>query len=147
MDRVLRGSNVDTLVLKRAGNEPVRRILLPTAGGPHAQKAASYAQKLAFFLGGEVTILRILDSQASANEVAAARLELKSLNQTLKGVAADHKVIQSDDVVQSIVDEGHGHDAIMLGAAGNRRKAFFGNIPIQVAARTEKTVLVVKTST
>jgi nucleotide-binding universal stress UspA family protein len=54
-DRVVRLVPCDLIFVKLLGDRPIRRILIPTAGGPHASLAAEYVGVYRQTYGYEVT--------------------------------------------------------------------------------------------
>jgi len=55
-------------------------------------------------------------------------------------------IIRNDSVVKGILEDAVNYDAVMVGAAGKSiyPKILFGNIPMEIARKVDKTVIVVK---
>jgi len=147
VDAVIRDAPCDVTVVK--GHEEVRmdKILVPTAGGPNAAKAARLAMLLSESYGSQVTALYVQSGQATSEQVEENR---QCVAQTLAGLEFSHppeqKVITADSVIEGIVKEAAGYDLVLLGASEEALfdKFVFGSIPQQIAARVPKTVIMVK---
>lgn len=146
-DTVVTHAKADILVIKRVGRAPVRRYLMPTAGGEHAQRAESYTASLARVLDGAITVCKIIPTDAAAEARAQATQTLDDAAERLSDVErVAQKVIQSDDVVGAILAESQEHDAIVIGAAGpaSYRQLLMGTVPEEVARLADRTVIIVK---
>jgi uncharacterized hydrophobic protein (TIGR00271 family) len=147
IDAVIRDAPCDVTVVK--GHEEVRmdKILVPTAGGPNAAKAARLAMLLSQSYGSQVTALYVQSGQATSEQMEENR---QCVAQTLAGLEFSHppeqKVITADSVIEGIVKEAAGYDLVLLGASEEALfdKFVFGSIPQQIAARVPKTVIMVK---
>jgi uncharacterized hydrophobic protein (TIGR00271 family) len=145
VDAVLRDAPTHVMVVR--GDAPVetQRILIPTAGGPHAQAALRLADQMAEACRGRITLLYVQPELAPAEQMDEAR---RRLTETLEGVELEHtpqqKFIRAGSVVEGIVEEAHKHDLVLLGISEESvlDQLVFGSIPLQVAARVPKTVLV-----
>ncbi len=146
-DTVVTHAKADILVMKRVGDNPVRRFLLPTAGGEHAQRAEAYTASLARTLGGSITLCSVIGESANAEVEASANTTLDEASERLDKVDhVDRKLLKSDDVVGAILGESEAHDAIVIGAAGpsSYRQLLMGTVPEDVARKAQRTVIIVK---
>lgn len=148
-DTIVSHAQTDIILVKLVSDEPIRQILLPTAGGEHAQCAEQYAYALAHANKGELTSCQVVKPSASQEEIQKSKDNLAvSLNRlsTQNGIELDQMLIQNEDVVQGIIQAAEDFDAVMIGAAGQNRyaKFLFGSIPEEIAKKTNKTVIVVK---
>ncbi|MBT3223947.1 MAG: universal stress protein, partial [Proteobacteria bacterium] len=144
VDTVIASADCDVVVMKRVGTDNVRRILLPTAGGIHAQRAESYCISLAKDLGADLTVCTV---NLPEGDSSRSQLTLDAAAKRLEGQhRASFKLLNNKSVVDAIVEEAKGYDAVIIGAAveSSYRRILFGTIPEQVARRTECTVIVVK---
>jgi uncharacterized hydrophobic protein (TIGR00271 family) len=123
------------------------KILVPTAGGPNAAKAARLAMVLSESYGSQVTALYVQSGQVTPERMEEKR---RRIAQTLEGLEfsrpPEQKVITADSVIEGIVEEAAGYDLLLLGASEEAvfDKFVFGNIPQQIAARVPKTVIMVR---
>jgi uncharacterized hydrophobic protein (TIGR00271 family) len=147
IDAVMRDAPCDVLVVRGREWEQVNRILVPTAGGPHALIAAQLAMLLSETYGAQVTVLYVQLGRATPEQVEENQ---QIVAQTLAGLEFSHppeqKVIIADSVVDGIVREAEGYDLVLLGASeeGLFDQLVFGSIPQQIAARVPKTAVIVR---
>jgi APA family basic amino acid/polyamine antiporter len=147
IDAVIRDAPCDVTVVKGREWEQVTRILVPTAGGPHAPIAAQLATLLAESYGSQVTALYVQLGRATPEQMEENR---RRIAQTLDGLEFSHppeqKVVIADSVVEGIVREAEQYDLVLLGASeeGLFDQFVFGSIPQQIAARVPKTAIIVR---
>ncbi|NOX63941.1 MAG: DUF389 domain-containing protein [Chloroflexi bacterium] len=128
-----------------------RRILLPSAGGPNAELAMSFAEDLAASYHGSITWLSVLPVQADDAKVEQTRAHLqKSLSEKL-GPRAAHmhiQVIRARSPAQGILQAARPEhfDLLMIGASREHivARMLFGQIPDRVAREAQIPVLVTK---
>lgn len=147
LDPVIELTPCDVLVIKPDREEPekaIQRILFPSKGhSPHVKLAIDLITIIAQQHDAEVTILHVRPPGSSASEV-------ESFTQTIAGrmndVKHSVKIIESDDIVESIVQESETHDVVVIGATveGLFQQLLFGAIPQKIANRCPKTVMMVK---
>ncbi|MFB6352703.1 MAG: universal stress protein, partial [Halobacteriales archaeon] len=156
---VVFGSNVDEVITKapcdvlveRIGPRPdgVDRILLPTAGGPHAELSAEVARAIARANDATVSVVTVVEPDATARQRDASRDRLERVAGLVgDGVAVETDLIDADDVVDAIVDRSADADVTLVGATreGLFQQLLFGAIPEQVARRVDGTVIMAKRS-
>jgi uncharacterized hydrophobic protein (TIGR00271 family) len=147
IDRVIRDAERDVTVVKGDEWSEARKILVPTAGGPHAPIAAHLAMTLADTYGAEVTALNVQLGRSTASQMEESRERIAS---TLEGLDFKHppeqRVIVAESVVEGIIQESKGYDLVLLGASeeGLFDQFVFGSIPQQIAARVPKTAVIVR---
>ena len=154
---VVLGSTVDTVVQEAdcdvlveridPGSAPtVGSILLPTAGGPHADLAAEVARSIARVTDAHVELLRVVDPDDEATDRADAESVLDAALADFEGIDAGATVVEGDDVVGAITAESANHDLTIIGATreGLLQRVVFGAIPERVGERAESTVILAK---
>ncbi|MGQ9714525.1 MAG: DUF389 domain-containing protein [Anaerolineae bacterium] len=149
VEQVVRHAPCDVVVVEGSGKGPLRRILVPTAGGPNAPVAAHVGLTLAADQGGEVTALYVCRAGATPAEMALAR---ERIAQTLAGLPhqdlARPKLLCTDEgVLEAILAEAiHNHDIILVGASEDSplETHLFGNLPEELARRYDGPVVIVK---
>ncbi len=148
MDNVMRRIPVNVAVVRIWGDfTRIERILLPSAGGPHARYAAQLARDLQVAHGCEVVTLGVVKPGASDIERGRALGFLEVTAAEARGLECSTKLIEAHDVVQGILEEASdGYDLLMVGA--NRDEVLknlgFGNIPEQIARRSPCSVMMVR---
>lgn len=122
IEQLLAAPPCDVLVVKYNPDRPVRRILLPTTGGPNLQLCSTVAGTLAAAADGGVTILFAHDRQ---RQVDAATLKRIRALQELPFV--DQYLEAATPALPVILAEAEAHDAVVIGASGRR---FNPNLPV-----------------
>jgi nucleotide-binding universal stress UspA family protein len=151
------GSNVDEVITKarcdvlveKIGPRPngVENILLPTAGGPHAEFAAEVAQAIAKVNDATIHVVNVVSPEATRPERDEAESKLERIVDSLdEDVAVEMHVVEGDDVVETIVGIGDDHDITLLGATreGLFQQLLFGAVPERVGQGVENTVIMAK---
>lgn len=147
--KVVENARADILLARLVSDEPLKRLLLPSAGGEPAKGAADFAASIAVGSGGELTLCTVLPPDASAEDEQAqlTRLEEDSAAARLGGLpTVGTSVLRGRAVVGAILEGNAEHDAIVVGAAGPNFWSFnlFGSVPEQIARDSEVSVLVFK---
>ncbi|WP_049998428.1 amino acid permease [Halococcus sediminicola] len=150
---VVLGSTVDTVVTEADCDVLVERIdpdtptvgsiLLPTAGGPHAELAGEVARSVARATGARIELFRVVDAE-SERETAEAALEA-TLDE-FAGIDGEATVVVDDDVVAAITEQSADHDLTVIGATreGLLQRVVFGAIPERVGEGAESTVILAR---
>jgi nucleotide-binding universal stress UspA family protein len=150
VDTVVEHTRADILVARLVGDELPKRLLLPSAGGEHARRAATYAADLADHTGGALTLSTVIapDSQEELVTSERTRLDLMATGLREAGSKADidTRLIQHRTVVAGVLETSQEYDGIGLGAAGAGfwSTKMFGSVPEQIAREANRSVLVVK---
>ena len=149
-DAVVTYANADIMLVKQVGTKPIKKILLPTAGGEHAQRAEQYAAALVKSLSGSLTITSVVPKTQNESALDASKQNLNAaIVRIQEGTgleAVNAKLIQSNQVEAGIIEEAGKYDAVMVGAAGKSiyPQILFGSIPEEIARHSDKTVIMVK---
>lgn len=147
VDDVVTGADADVYVEKiGAGDGTVESILLPTAGGPHAELAAEIARTVARTTGATVRAVRVVDPDGGDAERARAQLEEAAASFDGSGVAVETELIEHEDVVEAIVEAAEDHDLTIIGATreGALQQLVFGAVPEAVGDRVRGTAIMVR---
>ena len=148
-DAIVTHARSDIMLAKIVGDKPIRKILLPTAGGEHAQCAEQYGAALAQLLDGQLTVCQVAATDAPDplfEKIEETLQQAKDRISSNNGFLTDSKIIRSDQVVKGIIEEAKNYDAVLVGAAGKSiyPQILFGNIPEEIALGLNRTVIVVK---
>lgn len=139
------------------------QILVPTSGGPNAPLAIRLALLMAHESEATVTAIYAVDSDATDEEIAegeariqqtidAMREQAEALSKE-KGhswkqeeIPVEGRVIRAPDVVSGIAGAGSEYDLLLIGSSEESLidQMLFGNIPEQVARRSQSPVIIVK---
>ncbi|MCZ6837489.1 MAG: amino acid permease, partial [Planctomycetota bacterium] len=150
VDAVVNHAQCDIMLVKQTTHEPLRRFLLPTAGGEHARCAEQYIASLVRAREGSMTITSVAQPDAPPEQREGVKQRLDEAIQRIK--ATNHldvqsKVIEHKSIPVGIIEEAkQDYDALVLGASGESiyPQILFGSIPETIAKRCDKTVIMVK---
>ncbi|MFB6165681.1 MAG: amino acid permease [Haloarculaceae archaeon] len=154
---IILGSNVDEVVtnassdvlVEKLSSEPdggVDSILVPTAGGPHAELAAEVAGAVACSEGATARVVQVVEPGADSDTREDAQEYLdRAADQIGEGVDVETEVLEGE-VVETLVEAANAHDLTVIGAAreGLLQQVVFGAIPEEVGIQTETTVIMAK---
>jgi uncharacterized hydrophobic protein (TIGR00271 family) len=141
----------------------IERILVPTAGGPHAPLATRLALLLARESNATTRVVYVADPQATEKELAdgQARIQqtLTAMREQMKDLPIvdvqpsgtdtlpiESQVVTSDSVVDGIAQAGAESDLVFIGASEESLidQVLLGTVPEQVARACPSPVLMVK---
>jgi APA family basic amino acid/polyamine antiporter len=147
VDTIATEADCDVLV-ERLGDDAsgdVDSVLLPTAGGPHAELVGEICRAVCRATGAHVEVLTVAGEET---DTADAREQVDETATRLheNGVETETTVVESDDVLDTIIEHSADHDMTVIGATreGVLQQFVFGAIPEEVAREAEGTVLVAK---
>ncbi|WP_411966872.1 amino acid permease [Haloferax sp. YSSS75] len=146
VDHVVRDADCDVLV-ERIGSEGIpESILVPTAGGPHAEYAAEIARAIAHTTGTSVTVQYVVDPDADERRRQAGQAVLEKAAKKLDDVTFETQFVEGADVVETIVESSLDHDLTIIGSTreGLLQQFVFGSIPEQVGQEAAGTVIMAK---
>lgn len=151
------GSQVSAMLEEEESPEATfKRILVPTAGGPHAPLAGRLAVSLARTHGASITVLNVIVPDSTEEERAAAQDRIDNtiaeLEQQYDGdltqsnIAIERQIVEADTVVDGIAAASADHDLVLIGASEERAidRMVFGAIPEEVALASSAPVVMVK---
>ena len=146
-DKVVRLAPCDLITVKLMGDRPVRRILITTAGGPHATLAAEYVGIYHDADGYEVMCCYVMEPNAEEDDRETARQWIqKTLHLTNLEGKADMLLLESKKVATALIRAAVDYDLIVLGASreGLFSNVLFGEIPEKVARYAHTQVMIVQ---
>jgi uncharacterized hydrophobic protein (TIGR00271 family) len=141
------------------GGPKLKRLLVPTAGGPHAPLATQMALLLAreFEAAAEVVFVASNEAEESDLEQGEERIRatmraIHQQEQMLKGgeglreVAIESRVVRAEGVVEGIAEAGEECDLVLVGSSEESLidQLLFGTVPEQVARACPSPVVMVK---
>ncbi len=147
------GSTIDPVLLRAKCDvavvrfEPtwseIKRILISTAGGPHAVLAAELARDLAKQTNASVTLLYVGKSE---EERKRAEKAFKETLEPLEGIKVETKFLIDRNVVDRIAEESENYDIVLIGATNQPflKNFLLGVFPEKVVSRTRKTVVMTR---
>lgn len=153
---IVLGTTVDPLVRKapcdvfieRVGTtaDGVKRILLPTDGGPHMEPATDLALAIARANGATVSVVSYVPPEATSGERGAARTAVEGIGADLADVSVEGDVREAADVAAAIVETAADHDLVIMGATRERRlrRHVIGSVAETVGQRAPPPIVVAK---
>jgi APA family basic amino acid/polyamine antiporter len=151
---IVRSAKCDVTVLRNRGMEGIKRVLVPTGGGPHARLALRLAWDIVRAEGGSLTALHLLPEAGEANMEVEMDV-LRQLVEDALGRIPEEITLslrRNDSLAEGILAESaqiadhENYDMIAIGASEEwfLRDLFFGSIPDVVAERATCSVLLVR---
>jgi len=150
IDYVSRNPPCDLAVVRFRKREELRRILVPTAGGPNTSLALELAISQARQYEEQERIKPTITALyvVREGEEEKGRWAGRMLEQTVApyDYPLETKVVTAPDVVTGILREAEGYNLVILGATreGLFEQLLWGAIPRRVAEECPKTVIMVK---
>ncbi|MCA9122342.1 MAG: amino acid permease [Planctomycetaceae bacterium] len=120
------------------------RVLVPTGGqGGHDRLLARLLGSLARTIQRQVTLAKVIPTHATRQQEEISSRDLTRLNHDLCDGAANVRLIQDDDAIESIANAAADHDLVILGARRARREKVLGDFVLGLARRTEVPLLII----
>jgi nucleotide-binding universal stress UspA family protein len=152
IDAVVRESPCDIAVVKQRGLDPVRSILVPVRGGPHAELAMRIGRDLAKRFGAKMVVLHVVPKGIGARAIEREQVAVDAFVREHAGSRrATGMIREATSVRQAIIREAAHPDLVVMGASAQPTNAspdgryLFGTMAESVASKAKPTVIVVKT--
>lgn len=145
VDPVVKNAHCDVLVERVGERSGVESILVPTAGGPHAEFAVETADAIAQSTGARIELSTVIDPAASERKRDTAESDLAELAASVDS-PTETMLVESDDVSRTIIARSSEHDLTVIGASRESllQQLVFGAVPEQVAREADGTVIMAK---
>jgi amino acid transporter/nucleotide-binding universal stress UspA family protein len=145
LDPLIQEAPCDVGVLKMKKDTKIKKILLPTAGGPNAKLAFEWGTWIAQQNKGTLTMLSIVSDERKIKKGQSCLMETKkTVEHETKRI--EEKIVYGTNILKTIIQESKGYDMILIGAskAGLWQRIRFGTIPEKLTRRSPVSVLVVR---
>jgi amino acid transporter/nucleotide-binding universal stress UspA family protein len=121
----------------------MKKVLLPTAGGPHSVLAAEIARDLAVKEQGKVTLLNVGSSPGDERNAKNAFREIAGF---FGETDTTKKFITSTDAAKTIGSEAQNHDVVFIGATTRPflKNFLLGVFPERVVQHTDRTIIMTR---
>jgi len=141
VDRIVTQARCDVLVERMGPTGDVNSILVPTAGGPHAEFAAEIAHAIAVPNDARVEVLYVSTATDDDGDPV-----LEGTTSILDGVEVNTTLVEDGDIIEEIIDRSGAHDITVIGASRESllEQLVFGAIPEEVGRRAKNTVIMAK---
>jgi uncharacterized hydrophobic protein (TIGR00271 family) len=151
LNRVIGLAPCEVAILK--GNLPVTvsRVLVPTAGGPHAPTAVKLGQHLAFDPNVEtphIELIHFTETMTGLQDESDSGAALQdTLNATRNGNNIDARVVETTTIKAGILTEAEQSDVLIMGASHEDvlRRSFLGELPSEVTGEVTVPTIITKT--
>ncbi|MBN1658706.1 MAG: amino acid permease, partial [Anaerolineae bacterium] len=149
IDPIVDNPPTDIAVVRYRAYHPLTSILVPVAGGPNSRRAVKMAVSMARVAEQEavtVILLHVVPEGARSSDLVRAE---QVLDYTLEGIDYEHvvrRVVEGANVIETVLKQAKGCDLIVVGATAEPlfRNLLIGDMPGQIAARADVTVIMVK---
>ena len=150
IDEVVANPPCDIAVIKQGGSTEIRRVLVPIRGGPHAVLALRFADALAHRSEAKLEALHLVPPGITPGIRAQTERALTHFVRQHVDGHIDQSVLEALNVRNAILREAEEVDVVVMGASAapasdGGQTYLFGALPEAVAARSKRTVIVVKT--
>jgi amino acid transporter/nucleotide-binding universal stress UspA family protein len=146
-DKVVHHTPCDLITVKLTGDLSLDKILVPTAGGFHAQLAAQFVSIYQGEYRSDVTSCYVVPRGASQEQRDQAREWIeKTIQETELGSSAKRTIIEANKVASGLARTAGEYDLIVLGVSeeGLFSNVIFGEIAEKVARYSRSPVMIVK---
>jgi len=145
LEPLIQESPCDVGVMKIKGNGKIRKILIPTAGGPNAKLAFEWGSWIAKQNKGKLTLLSVVSDERKIKKGESCLLETKKTAHYASELVKE-KIVYGRNVLSKILKESRDYDLILIGAskANLWRRIRFGTIPEKLTRISPISVLVVR---
>ena len=146
-DKVVRQAPCDLITVRLMGDLTLDRILITTAGGPHAGLAAEYVGILHDTADSQVTCCYVVDPRADDDQRRSALQWIrKTIHLTRLEGKAEPRLLEGKKVASTLVKAAAQYDLIVLGSSkeGLFSNVLFGEIPEKVARYSKAPVMIVQ---
>ncbi|HEX8917086.1 MAG TPA: glucosyl-3-phosphoglycerate synthase [Chloroflexota bacterium] len=146
-DRLIVEPPCDLAVIKPGDPRPIKRVLVPARGGPHALLALRLAESIAAQNDAVLTLLHV----HSADAEGARSGDDDSFFRVVRDHVTYHNVrllqVESPSVLTALVDEAQNQDLVVMGSAARDERSSFllGEIPETIMGKVDAMVVIVKT--
>jgi len=146
-DLVVKHAPCDLITVKLIDQGPFKKLLMPTAGGPHASLAAEFVGHLQREFDSDVTVVNIVPPGADEAAYATARRWIdKTIERSHLHGHVEPLVIESKRIASGLVKAAADYDMLILGASkeGIFSSVLLGEITEKVARFSPQPVMIVK---
>ncbi len=147
VDSVLEDAPCTVGVVRGEWGDQPRRILVPVSGGEEAHQAGELALALAAQANGEVTLLHVAQTKDGREGLDSGRALLSEVQEGLESDGRiSTQVVFAKSPTEGILEAVQEQDMILLGTGDPNflEDRHFGQLPLEVAEKTNKPVVLVR---
>ena len=151
VDEVVREADCDVFV-ERVGADAkadIDSVLVPTAGGPHAELAGRAARAVARSNGATCRIVHVVDPNASESEREEAQELLDEIAEEIGVSSVETELLEGEDVTERLLEETGDHDVTVVGATRESRvrQLVFGALPETIGRKAQNITIMARRRT
>lgn len=145
LDPLLQEVPCDTGILKIKGNDKIKKLLVPTAGGPNARLAFEWGSWIIKHNKGKLTLLYIIQNETE-RETAEHWLKETKEGVHYEKKRVEDKIVLGKNIFKTILKESEGYDLVLIGTSkkGFWKRIRFGTISEKLVRLSPVSVLVVR---
>jgi amino acid transporter/nucleotide-binding universal stress UspA family protein len=145
LDPLLQEVPCDIGIMKINGDKNIKKILVPTAGGPNAKLALEWGSWIAKQNRGRLTLLSVAEDEKKKKRAEACLKDTKKAGD-YDNERVVEKVVYGRNIVSAILKESEMYDLVIIGASkvGLWRRVRFGTVSEKIARSASVPVLVVR---
>lgn len=147
LDHVLRNATCDILIERMDKTTELETILLPIAGGPNTELAATVAGSLARAHNADLHVITIHSPASTSREQIEVEQMLTRIISNFTQVSTiTQEVIEHESVADAIIGQSNDADLMILGAAPSTlfRRSLVGSLPERIGRESTCSVIIAK---
>jgi uncharacterized hydrophobic protein (TIGR00271 family) len=134
-------------ILRGALPEHVKRVVVPSAGGPYAPTALRLSEDLIKAEGGEVSLVHVVTGDMNPQRKKEIMSELAAVQLSAKvQERVKPQILESMSILTGILDKAEKADLLLVGASkgGLPERAYFGGLAVEVARASQVPIVLVR---
>jgi nucleotide-binding universal stress UspA family protein len=145
LDPIIQVAPCDVGIMNIKGDGKIKRVLVPTAGGPNAKLALEWGSWIVRQNKGRLMLLSVASDEGAKKRSESCLVETKKEG-AYDEELVDEKIVYGRNVVSTILKESKGYDLILIGASkeGLWKRFRFGTFPEKLTRLSSVSVLVVR---
>jgi amino acid transporter/nucleotide-binding universal stress UspA family protein len=148
IDDIVEDPPADVALVRYRTKKPVRKVLVPVAGGPNSRRAVKMAIVMAQAeeKPAQVDLVHIVPLGSVKSTLVRAQQVLDHAREAMEYPLLSERIIEGTELVPTILETARDYDLIVMGASEEPifRNVLIGPMTEQVARASEVTVIVVK---
>lgn len=127
----------------------VESVLVPTAGGPHAELAGEVAGAIARSEDATCSVAHVVEPDADEAERRDARDALDETASAVGDVPVETELLEGEDVVSRLLEAAEDHEMTIVGATreSRLRRIVFGAVPESVGRQAQNVTIMARRRT
>jgi uncharacterized hydrophobic protein (TIGR00271 family) len=147
LSALIRYGACEVAILRGELPEHVKRVVVPSAGGPYAPTALLLGEDLIKHEAGEVALVHVVTSSLSPPREQEVMDELKQVQSSAKvGDRVKPQILESRSILSGILKKSEKADLLLVGASkgGLPERAYFGGLAVEVAKASQVPIVLVR---